>query len=53
MAEPFTEGEIAPDLDELYITTSREGRGEREPQAGALFVSRPGIHGVPVHEYVG
>jgi sugar lactone lactonase YvrE len=42
-----------PNLDELYITTSREGRGEREPQAGALFMSRPGVRGVPVREYVG
>jgi sugar lactone lactonase YvrE len=40
-------------LDELYITTSREGRGEREPQAGALFMSRPGVRGVPVREYRG
>jgi sugar lactone lactonase YvrE len=40
-----------PSLDELYITTSREGPGEREPQAGALFMSRPGVRGVPVHEY--
>jgi sugar lactone lactonase YvrE len=40
-------------LDELYITTSREGQGEREPQAGALFMSRAGVRGVPVREYAG
>ena len=42
-----------PNLDELYITTSRLGLGDREPQAGALFVSRPGVGGVPAHEYAG
>jgi sugar lactone lactonase YvrE len=41
-------------LDELYITTSREGLalGE-EPSAGALFRADVGVRGVPVHEYAG
>jgi sugar lactone lactonase YvrE len=41
-----------PGLDELYITTSRQGvpPGE-QPQAGALFVLRPGAHGQPTRTY--
>jgi sugar lactone lactonase YvrE len=37
-----------PDLDELYITTSRENLppGE-EPQAGAIFRVSPGVTGLP------
>jgi sugar lactone lactonase YvrE len=42
-----------PDLDRLYITTSRVGLEEPEPQAGALFVARPGVRGVPLPEYAG
>ncbi|TVT59354.1 SMP-30/gluconolactonase/LRE family protein [Amycolatopsis rhizosphaerae] len=38
-----------PDLDELYITTSRQGvPGGAEPEAGALFRYRPGVRGLPV-----
>lgn len=34
------------DLDELYITTSREGLADGEdPAAGSLFVVRPGVQG--------
>jgi sugar lactone lactonase YvrE len=42
------------DLDELFITTSREhlGAGE-DPLAGSLFHVRVGIPGLPVHEYAG
>ncbi len=37
-----------PDLDELYITTSRQTvpRGT-QPEAGALFRARPGVRGLP------
>ncbi|MFD2422502.1 SMP-30/gluconolactonase/LRE family protein [Amycolatopsis pigmentata] len=38
-----------PDLDELFITTSRQGIGDGEqPEAGALFSYRPGVRGIPV-----
>jgi len=42
------------DLDELFITTSREGlpAGE-EPAAGSLFRVRPGIAGLPVRRFAG
>jgi sugar lactone lactonase YvrE len=42
------------DLDELYITTSREGLAPgEEPSAGALFRADVGVRGVPVHEFAG
>ncbi len=35
-----------PELDELYVTTSREGLGDRaEAQAGAVFRVSPGVRG--------
>ncbi len=38
-----------PDLDQLVITTSREGLPEgSQPEAGSLFRSRPGVTGLPV-----
>ena len=44
------------DLDSLYITSAREGLSEAErraqPLAGALFRVRPGVRGLPPHEYV-
>lgn len=41
-------------LDELYVTTSREGLGEdAEPLAGALFSASVGVRGLPVREYAG
>jgi sugar lactone lactonase YvrE len=41
-------------LDELFITTSREGLEPGEdPLAGALFRAVPGVTGVPVREFVG
>lgn len=42
------------DLDELFITTSREGlEPGDEPLAGALFRAVPGVKGVPVREFAG
>ncbi|WP_312861294.1 SMP-30/gluconolactonase/LRE family protein [Amycolatopsis endophytica] len=39
-----------PDLDELYVTTSRQGVAEgTQPEAGALFRLRPGVRGLPAH----
>ena len=44
-----------PELDQLLVTTSREGfgPGEGEPEAGALFRVRPGTRGIPVHAFAG
>jgi sugar lactone lactonase YvrE len=41
-------------LDELFITTSREGLGDGEdPLAGSLFRASPGVPGLPVREFAG
>ena len=41
-------------LDELFITTSREGLApEDEPASGSLFRALPGIAGLPVREFAG
>lgn len=41
-------------LDELFITTSREGLDDDDdPLAGSVFVVRPGVTGVPVRAYGG
>lgn len=41
-------------LDELFITTSREGLpASEQPSAGALFHVRPGIAGLPVRHFAG
>jgi sugar lactone lactonase YvrE len=41
-------------LDELFITTSREGLAPGEdPQAGSLFRVVPGVAGLPVREFAG
>jgi len=43
-----------PRLDELFITTSREGlQAAAEPSAGALFRHLPGVKGQPVRPYDG
>ena len=43
-----------PRLDELFITTSREGLAPGdEPRAGSLFRVAPGVRGVPVGEFGG
>jgi sugar lactone lactonase YvrE len=42
------------DLDELFITTSREGLAPGDdPLAGALFRAVPGVRGLPVREFAG
>ena len=41
-------------LDELFITTSREGlEPGDEPLAGSLFRAVPGVRGLPVREFAG
>lgn len=40
-------------LDELYITTSRKGLDEPEPEAGALFRAAVGIRGMPTAGFRG
>jgi sugar lactone lactonase YvrE len=42
------------DLDQLFITTSREGlEPGDDPLAGALFRAVPGVRGLPVREFAG
>lgn len=43
-----------PHLDELYITTSREGLApDEDPPAGSLFRAVVGVRGRPVREFAG
>jgi sugar lactone lactonase YvrE len=43
-----------PQLDQLFITTSREGLDTNvEPAAGSLFRAIPGVTGLPVREFAG
>ncbi|HEU4867460.1 MAG TPA: SMP-30/gluconolactonase/LRE family protein, partial [Actinomycetota bacterium] len=43
-----------PNLDELFITTSREGlQPGDQPPAGSLFRADAGVRGVPVREFAG
>jgi sugar lactone lactonase YvrE len=43
-----------PGLDELYITTSRVDLAPGDqPAAGALFLARPGVRGLPGGVYDG
>lgn len=42
------------DLDQLFITTSRQGLGaSAEPLAGAVFTASPQVRGRPVRPYAG
>jgi sugar lactone lactonase YvrE len=43
-----------PDLDELYVTTSRQDVDPAaQPEAGALFRAHPGTRGLPTRSYRG
>jgi sugar lactone lactonase YvrE len=43
-----------PDLDQLYITTSRQGlEPDEEPAGGSLFLAEVGVTGQPVREFAG
>ncbi|WP_016697421.1 SMP-30/gluconolactonase/LRE family protein [Actinoalloteichus spitiensis] len=42
-----------PDLDQLYVTTSRDGLADPEPTAGALYLAETGVRGLPVHPFAG
>jgi sugar lactone lactonase YvrE len=46
-----------PDLDLLYVTSAREGLDAtalaRQPQAGGLFVVRPGVRGLRLPAFAG
>jgi sugar lactone lactonase YvrE len=43
-----------PDLDQLFITTSREGLDPGDdPLAGSLFRAAAGVSGLPVREFAG
>jgi sugar lactone lactonase YvrE len=43
-----------PQLDQLYITTSREGiEPGTDPLAGSLFRAFPGVRGLPAREFAG
>jgi sugar lactone lactonase YvrE len=43
-----------PRLDELFVTTSREGLGpDDDPLAGSLFRVDAGVAGQPVREFAG
>ncbi|MGA2827160.1 MAG: SMP-30/gluconolactonase/LRE family protein [Streptosporangiaceae bacterium] len=43
-----------PDLDQLFITTSREKLPPgAEPQAGAIFRATPGVRGLPLGSFAG
>jgi sugar lactone lactonase YvrE len=43
-----------PQLDQLFITTSREGLDpDADPLAGSLFRVVPGVRGLPVREFAG
>jgi len=43
-----------PNLDELFITTSREDLAPGdEPLAGSLFRAAPGVEGQPTRVYAG
>jgi sugar lactone lactonase YvrE len=46
-----------PELDQLYVTSARDGLSEaqlaEQPHAGALFVIEPGVAGLPITPFAG
>jgi len=43
-----------PQLDQLFVTTSREGLSpDEDPAAGALYRVEPGVLGLPLREFIG
>lgn len=43
-----------PDLDLLYVTTSREGlEPGQDPTAGSVYAVRPGVRGMPARPFAG
>ena len=43
-----------PDLNQLFITTSREGLNpDEDPLPGSLFRAVVGVAGLPVREFAG
>jgi sugar lactone lactonase YvrE len=57
VSRPTCPGFGGPGLDELYLTTAREGltgeRREAEPLAGHLLRARPGVRGLALACYAG
>jgi sugar lactone lactonase YvrE len=57
VSRPTCPGFGGPDLDELYLTTAREGlagdRRDAEPLAGHLLRARPGVRGLALACYGG
>nr|WP_269801773.1 SMP-30/gluconolactonase/LRE family protein [Blastococcus atacamensis] len=42
-----------PGLDQLFITTSRQGLDPDDPLAGCLFRADVGVRGLPAREFAG
>jgi len=42
-----------PDLDRLFVTTSRYDESDPDPAAGAVFVVEPGVRGLPALGWAG
>jgi sugar lactone lactonase YvrE len=43
-----------PDLDQLFVTTSREGlEDDEQPVAGSLFRAAVGVRGLPARAFAG
>lgn len=55
VSQPTCPGFGGADLADLYVTTAWLGLGPatREPEAGHLFRTRPGMRGLPAHRYAG
>lgn len=55
VSQPSCPGFGGSDLGDLYVTTASLGLSPatREPEAGHLFRTRPGVKGLPAHRYAG